>query len=91
MRYSILLLLAGLLIEPARAERWEYISEVNRQIPDFDSVGVTDTIFFPVHATIEDVNIFVGIGEPGGPWAEEVWIDVFSPDGIRVRLNDWGG
>ena len=91
MKYSIILLLGGLLIEPARAERWEYISEVNRQIPDFDSVGVTDTLFFPTHAAIEDVNIFVGIGELGGPFAEEVWIDVYSPQGGCVRINAWEG
>jgi len=91
MKYFVLILMAGFFIGPARAERWEYISEVNREIPDFDSIGVTDTIFVPVHAAIEDINFFVGIGELGGPWAEQVWIDVFSPGGLRVRINDWGG
>ncbi|UCC79154.1 MAG: T9SS type A sorting domain-containing protein [Candidatus Zixiibacteriota bacterium] len=87
VRYLLIIALLFLFVSPALAERYEYYAEVNQVIPDFDSVGVTDTIFIPVHAVIEDINFFVGIGDMPEPWAEEIWVDVFSPAGGAVRLN----
>src|SRR4030066_1990533 len=88
-RYMLLFILA--LVGVASAERYEYISEVNLEIPDSDSTGIRDTIFINQHILIEDINIYVGIGSPNTGWAEEVLIDIFSPSRDRVRLNDWGG
>jgi hypothetical protein len=87
MRYLSIAVVLFLFVSPAPAERYEYYAEVNQVIPDFDSVGVTDTIFVPVHALIEDINFYVGIGTIPEPWAEDVWIDVYSPYGGMVRLN----
>ena len=87
MRYVLIITLLFLFVSPALAERYEYYAEVNQVIPDFDSVGVTDTIFIPVHAIIEDINFYVGIGTIPEPWAEDVWVDVYSPYGGMVRLN----
>ena len=86
MRYVLIITLLFLFVSPALAERYEYYAEVNQVIPDFDSVGVTDTIFIPVHAIIEDINFYVGIGTIPEPWAEDVWVDVYSPYGGMVRL-----
>jgi subtilisin-like proprotein convertase family protein len=79
------------LVGIASADRYEYVSEVDREIPDNDSTGIRDTIFIDQHILIEDINIYVGIGRPNTPWAEHVLIDIFSPSRARVRLNDWGG
>jgi len=85
---KIIMLIAFLLISTAaQAERYEYVSYVNQVIPDFDSVGVTDTIIVPEHILIEDINFFLGIGTPEEPWAEHVWQDVYSPRNVVVRLN----
>ena len=87
MRYLVLIAVISLSVSSAFAERYEYYAEVNQAIPDFDSIGVTDTIFVPVHAQIEDINFYVGIGTIPEPWAEDVWVDVYSPYGAMVRLN----
>jgi hypothetical protein len=84
---TVLVALLFMLAAPALAERYEYSAEVNRPIPDFDSVGVTDTIFVPIHAIIEDINFYVGIGTIPEPWAEDVYVDVYSPYSGMVRLN----
>jgi len=73
------------------AERYEYVSYVAQEIPDSDSTGVRDTIFIDQHIQIEDINIFVGIGQPNTPWGEHVMIDIISPQSTPVRLNDYGG
>ena len=87
IKYLLIIALFFLFLSPAFAERYEYYAEVNQVIPDFDSIGVTDTIFVPVHAIIEDINFYVGIGTIPEPWAEDVWVDVYSPYGGMVRLN----
>ena len=90
MKYWLLVSALLLLTAPVYAERYEYRSEVNLTIPDYDSTGVTDTIFVPTHIAIEDINFYIGIGtEEHHGWAEEVWIDVDSPQNVRVRINDW--
>ena len=89
MRYLTIAVLLFLFVSPVSAERYEYYAEVNQVIPDFDSVGVSDTIFVPVHAVIEDINFYVGIGTIPEPWAEDVWVDVYSPYGGMVRLNSY--
>lgn len=90
MRSAAVLWLCLLLTATAYGERYEYRSDVNRDIPDYDSVGVTDTVLVPAHIAIEDINVYVGVGTEGHlPWAEEVWIDVYSPQRVRVRINDW--
>jgi subtilisin-like proprotein convertase family protein len=92
VRRIILIMLAMvLLFSLASAERFEYSADINLEIPDFDSLGITDTIFIPDHIIIEDINFYVGIGVPSTPWAEHVWVDVYSPNSTQVRLNDWGG
>jgi hypothetical protein len=92
MKYIFIIPALLLLASPAYGDRYEYRSDVDLEIPDYDSTGISDTIFVPVHVMIEDINFFVGIGtEEHHAWAEEVWIDVYSPDGATVRLNDWGG
>ncbi len=89
MRYLFIIPALLLLTAPAYGERYEYRSDVNQLIPDSDSTGLTDTIFVPVHVMIEEINFFVGIGVFHEPWAENVWVDVYSPAGGRVRLNGW--
>ncbi len=92
MRYIALFSLIMFIASNAYGERYEYRSDVDRIIPDYDSTGVTDTIFVPVHVAIEDINFYIGIGtENHMPWAEQVMIDVYSPQNIRVRINDWQG
>jgi len=89
MRYFLIIPAILLLAVAANAERYEYRSDVNQDIPDFDSTGITDTIFVAEHVIIENINFFVGIGIIQEPWAEDVWIDVYSPAGGSVRLNGW--
>ncbi len=84
------LLLAAALGSPAWADRFEYASMVNLRIPDGDSTGIRDTIFIDQHILIDDINFYVGIGDPDNFYAEQVLIDVFSPARQRIRLNDWG-
>ncbi len=92
MRYLIIIPALLRLASPAYGDRYEYRSDVNLEIPDFDSTGISDTIFVPVHVMIEDINFFIAIGtDENNAWAEQVWIDIFSPSGATVRLNDWGG
>jgi hypothetical protein len=91
MRYILFLLLFILFIPPALAETFEFEGQPNIWIPDWDSIGVRDTIFIPDHIQIEDINFFMGIGDDYSPWAEQALVDVFSPERIRVRLNGWGG
>lgn len=88
-KYVVILILT--LAAVPHAERYEFVSEVNLEIPDNDSTGVRDTIFIDQHIQIEDINIFVGIGRDETPWAEDVLIDLFSPLRSSVRLNGWGG
>jgi len=70
----------------ASAERFEFSSDINREIPDNDSTGIRDTVFIDQHIEIDDINIFVGIGTEHGP-AEDAMIDIFSPSRHVVRLN----
>lgn len=92
MKYIFIVAALLLLASPAYGDRYVYRSDVDQEIPDYDSTGISDTILVPVHLMIEDINFFVGIGtDENRGWAEEVWIDVYSPQGITVRLNDWGG
>jgi subtilisin-like proprotein convertase family protein len=87
-KYALALFLA--LPAICLADRFEFSSQVNREIPDDDSTGIRDTIFIDQHIQIEDINIFVGISTEHGS-AEEVMIDIFSPSRHAVRLNGWGG
>jgi subtilisin-like proprotein convertase family protein len=87
MRYLSIAVVLFLFVSPALAERYEYYAEVNQVIPDFDSVGIADTIFVQVHAVIQDINFYVGIGDMPEPWAEEIWVDVYSPYAGMVGLN----
>jgi hypothetical protein len=92
MKYLFIIAALLLLAAPASGERYEYRSEVNRVIPDYDSTGVVDVILVPAHVRIEDINFFIGIGtEEHHGWAEQVWIDVYSQNGTTVRLNAWEG
>jgi len=93
-KFPVFLLLLVAIIIPvlsARAERFEYMAQVNLPIPDNDSTGVRDTISVPLHINIEDINVYIGIGPPNQPWADEVLIDVFPPSHHAVTLNAWGG
>jgi subtilisin-like proprotein convertase family protein len=90
MRKLIPFLLVLLAASAALADRYEYDAEVNIYIPEGDSTGVRDTINIPDHIQIDDINFYVGVGLPNQPWGEAILIDVFSPQGVRVRLNDWG-
>jgi glucuronoarabinoxylan endo-1,4-beta-xylanase len=85
-KYMLLfiLVLAGV----SSAERYEYISEVDLEIPDSDSTGIRDTIFIDQHIRIEDINIYVGIG-PNTLYAEEVWVTINSPHAVTVWLNNY--
>jgi hypothetical protein len=73
----------------ALADRFEYIAQVNQEIPDDDSTGVRDTIFIPDHVPIDEINIYVGIAGNGS--AEEDLVSIKSPSGHTVWLNNWGG
>lgn len=90
MKWRIFILILA-LSAVALAERYEYISNVDREIPDSDSTGIRDTIFIDQHIQIEDINFYMGIGSETTGWAEDVLIDVKSPWGQIVRLNDWHG
>ncbi len=90
MRKIIPFLLVLSAASAALADRYEYDAEVNMPIPRGDSTGVRDTINIPDHIQIDDINFYVGVGLPSQPWGEAILIDVFSPQRVRVRLNDWG-
>jgi hypothetical protein len=64
---------------------------MEREIPDYDSTGIRDTIFVPAHVQIQDINFYIGINNPPHAWAEEIMIDVFSPGRQRVGINAWQG
>jgi len=85
------LCLAILLANSVRAERFEYIAQVNLPIPMLDSVGVRDTIVVPLHIIVQDINFYIGINtDPEGSSAS-ILIDVNSPSGVPVTLNGWHG
>jgi hypothetical protein len=67
-KYIALIILAWAAV--ASADRYEFVSNVNRWIPDVDSIGIRDTIFIDQHIMIEDINFYVGVGQPGQTWAE---------------------
>jgi hypothetical protein len=75
----------------ALAERYEYVSNVDREIPDSDSTGIRDTIFVNQHVQIEDINYYMGIGSETTGWADEISIYVRSPWNNIVGLNTYGG
>jgi hypothetical protein len=90
MKRVIMAFLIFGLASAALADRYEYDADVNVFIPRGDSTGVRDTINIPDHIQIDDINFYVGVGLPSQPWGEAILIDVFSPQRVRVRLNDWG-
>jgi subtilisin-like proprotein convertase family protein len=88
---KLVLILLLFLSATALADRFEYIANVDIEIPDNDSTGIRDTIFVDQHVQISDINFYVGVGRPGQGWAEEVLITVLSPQGGIVWLNNWQG
>lgn len=67
MRYLFIFTLLLLYLPPALAERYEYYAEVNQVIPDFDSVGIADTIFVPIHAVISRGGMLIGLAGHATP------------------------
>jgi hypothetical protein len=93
-KLAVLLFLVIATILPAlsaRAERFEYITQVDSVIPSLDSTGVHDSIFVPLHIAIQDINFFIGIVSQPEGWADATLIDVYSPSGVPVTLNGWRG
>jgi hypothetical protein len=90
MKWLIFFLILALSVA-ALADRFEYISEVDREIPDSDSTGIRDTIFIDQHIQIEDINFYMGIGSETTGWADEISIYIKSPWNYTVGLNSYGG
>jgi hypothetical protein len=92
-KVGILLIMAltitALYHSPAKADRFEYRSDVNRWIygEDIDSIGIRDTIFINQHIQIEDLNVFCGIGH-WGMFVPRVLIMVTSPQFSTVWLHN---
>jgi hypothetical protein len=92
MKRLIIILFVLALNMPAWAERWLYTSQIGRAIPDatvefIDSAGVSDSIFIPIHASISDINFYLGITTYGG--GDQLMIDVRSSSGHMVYLSNW--
>jgi hypothetical protein len=93
MKKLLIIAIFCLLSISAYADRWEYTSLVGDTIYDpqlgsNDTLPVDDSLFVPIHANIDDVNIFVGI-TTYWYWADKIDVLVYSPQNILVYLSHY--
>jgi hypothetical protein len=88
MLFFLILAAGAFSYKSAKADRYEFRSDVNRWIygEDVDSMGIRDTIFIDQHIQIEDLNIFPGVGDWGSE-VRSVLIAVTSPQHQIVWLH----
>ena len=91
-RVIIAMVLAIFPVASVMAERWEFTSNVEQYIPDpeihqTDTIPVIDSLFIPLHASVEDINIYVGITTNGH--ADDIDIVIFSPRQEQVYLSHY--